>query len=458
MASIHSRKFKVILGSALFVVTAIGFQNCAKFDAVQGGGYLSNPSLANINDTTVGPLTPDVAMISETDTLQITQTNGADSGDFVVVAGSGSVNPVTGLYTPYANNTDAIIGRPDANGNWSYTFVKVASPGMPMALSPAAVLLGPGQKAKLSATGGTPPYFYSISAGSHSTLDSVTGIVTAGVYEETLLVTATDADGKTAISSVEIKNGTSPSMAVLHTPNPMISGKDVTFVVFGGTAPYTLELVSGGGTVVDQTYSPGNYLGVSTFKITDAHGQIIHMSSSVIDDPTIPYVAGTQTFSTPGTYTFTVPAYHTLSVVVKGAGGGGGGRSNGPYTPGSSGGAGAVTSFNANLIANAGGGGAGGAWLGRCGYTGAAGTASGGAIQVTGGGSAGGAPGAYGIGDCGGYGGAGGRVEASYIKGDFAIGTTITVVIGAGGASGYDGGGSHSAAVGTAGAVILNWN
>ena len=75
-------------------------------------------------------------------------------------------------------------------------------------------------------------------------------------------------------------------MKVLNTPNPMITGLNTTFVVAGGTSPYTLELITGNGSIAGQVYSPGSFIGAASFRITDAKGQAIHMSTHVIDDPT----------------------------------------------------------------------------------------------------------------------------------------------------------------------------
>lgn len=460
MKHFNRRRLKLVLSfTGATLLLSLGFQNCAKFNANSGEGFGSSssflPSSAN-GVTVTGPLTPDVATISPTDTLQITQSNDGGSGNYQLIAGAGSVDPLTGVFTPAGATTDAIIGRPDSNNNWTYTFVKVTSSTSSLALSPAAALIAPSKQVKFSAAGGQAPYTYTLSA-SHASVDSGTGLFTAGAVEETVVVTATDANGKIAQSSLEVKNS-AVGMAVLHAPNPMIAGNDVTFVVVGGTAPYTLQLLSGSGTVNGQVYTPSLNPENASFKITDSMGQVITLNSSVIDDPSLPaVVAGATTFSTPGTYSFTVPNFVSMSVSVKGAGGGGGGTGYNSSYYGHAGTAGTVTSFG-SLIANAGGGGNGGGWFGYCGATGAAGTASGDSSATTGGGNAGGSPGGWGLGDCGGYGGAGGSVSATYTRSTLARGTVITIVIGSGGTGGLAGSGSGGGVAGANGSVTITVN
>ncbi len=147
--------------------------------------------------------------------------------------------------------------------------------------------------------------------------------------------------------------------------------------------------------------------------------------------------AATQTYSTPGTYTFTVPSYSSLSVDVKGAGGGGGypvfywGYAHG-YD-------GTYSEFgSATAVRGNGGGG----WWNPYGWPppAIAGTASGGDINTTGGGSPAGYTNADACvgsdyNDC--RGGAGGGAVKSWTSGAGGAPTTgssVTVVVGTAGA------------------------
>lgn len=179
---------------------------------------------------------------------------------------------------------------------------------------------------------------------------------------------------------------------------------------------------------------------------------------------------GSQAWSSPGTYSFTVPAFHTLSVIVKGAGGGGGGGGASFYGYvyyGGVGGVGGQSSFGPNLIAA---GGAGGPVSGTY-YDmsprspGANGQGSGGDTNTTGGGAN---PGSYGYNfslpfyyDYGGNGGYGGRADKAYLPEALAFGSTVQIVVGAGGVAGTQTlspwGGSLPTA-GQPGSVEISWS
>ncbi len=158
--------------------------------------------------------------------------------------------------------------------------------------------------------------------------------------------------------------------------------------------------------------------------------------------------ANDEIYDTSGTYTFTVPTFSSLSVEVWG--GGGAGQRAGYYCSGAAQ-AGGQSSFNYAVVANGGSGGGS-----SCGYQagagGAGGSATGGDTNLSGnpGSSATGAtPGigggtSYGAGGdgqangaylAGGGGGEGGYAKKTYSSGQLAAGTSVTVIVGAGGVS-----------------------
>lgn len=214
--------------------------------------------------------------------------------------------------------------------------------------------------------------------------------------------------------------------------------------------------------------------------------------------PACTSTSGSQSYTTGGTYSFTVPCFVSLTVTVSGAGGGGGGFEGGynGYPISAQALAGEDSSFNGTVIGRGGtrGHGANMFTVGA-GFGGDDGTASGGDTNVTGGGAAGG----YGMwvsGQSDGYGGNsktstrenqtrevppvmnpdqrtlavttrnnstnggnGGLATKTYGAGQLTPGSTVTVVVGRGGAgenasnfiayTGYDG---------EPGTVTISWN
>lgn len=188
---------------------------------------------------------------------------------------------------------------------------------------------------------------------------------------------------------------------------------------------------------------------------------------------------GSSNYTSPGTYSFIVPNFNSLSVDVRGAGGGGGGVEifDGDFGvvahAGSNGTAGGQSYFG-SVIGNGGGGGtkgngtvytfSGNPWSFSDGSAGAAGTASGGTTNTTGGGSSGGAgavEGTYSAGACnGGPGGAGGRSLRTYTIGELTVGASITVVVGTRGSPGVmdPALNGSQAGYGAHGAVYISWS
>jgi hypothetical protein len=197
-------------------------------------------------------------------------------------------------------------------------------------------------------------------------------------------------------------------------------------------------------------------------------------------------ISGSQSYDTPGTYTLdmTVIPYNTMTISVYGAGGGAAYYNTGSYGEGTNGGTSSVVISQGTVQATGGQRGlvysiasTGGTGSGPTGTTSATGTSSAQANPYptggTGAGPLGGAGGVwtgtqYGIAPGGGGGGystlspggnfrsvsgGGGGGYASFVTTQ-SIGSTVTIIVGAGGTAA----GGVSAAVGGAGRVILTWS
>jgi len=228
----------------------------------------------------------------------------------------------------------------------------------------------------------------------------------------------------------------------------------------------------------------------------------ISLSDFYNKQPTDPATTGSQTFSTPGTTTFTVPLYrNSLTVQIWGAGGGGGGYGSSAvysyaggnssfydaYASGGNGGQMAGTSIYGGNVYGAGGAGGSSAYGnsiilgGNAGYAGDSGILGVGAGAPNGGGNAtpgfrqtpaqyGTFPGGGGAGfyyDTGGKfpavaggGGSGAFAQSVWAGGAFAAGSSITVVVGAGGQSGTDSSSGYYpyGGVGGNGQVYVVWS
>lgn len=142
---------------------------------------------------------------------------------------------------------------------------------VPLALSVAEISLYAGGTYALSATGGVPPYQYSVSQGS-GTIDASSGLYTAPAQPGTETVRVTDLVDSTSEATVHvlapISFTISPSSVTLGV------GTSITFTAAGGVPPIVFSIVSGSGTVDAGTglYTAPAAPGTELVRATDAQG------------------------------------------------------------------------------------------------------------------------------------------------------------------------------------------
>ena len=161
------------------------------------------------------------------------------------------------------------------NGNSSLTILST---------SPPAGTVGVGYSYSLAASGGNPPYTWSISAGSLPAGLSIVGSAiegtptTAGTSSFTLKVT--DSSSNTATANLSITIGSSGNLTITSTTPPsgtVGTGYSYPLTASGGTPPYTWSIVSGslptglnlsGNLISGTPAAPGTFS--FTVKVTDS--------------------------------------------------------------------------------------------------------------------------------------------------------------------------------------------
>lgn len=167
---------------------------------------------------------------------------GPYAWDLTAAPSGGSIAAGTGLYTAGATGgvTDTVRVR-DGNGAAATAPVDV---GLALGLAPAAPAAGPGCPVDFTASGGQPPYVYSIeSAGSGTPSIDGTGDYLAGLSgPATDVVRVTDDAGATVDRSVAV--GPRTAIAPASSSIPALSSLDLV-ASSGGGAPYTFTLTAG---------------------------------------------------------------------------------------------------------------------------------------------------------------------------------------------------------------------
>lgn len=138
--------------------------------------------------------------------VQVTVTGGAAPFTYTLTTNGsgGSVNPMTGAYTAgtKGGTTDVITVR-DAN-NATVTITVQVGPGV--TITPFSGSAKAGQTVNLTATGGSGSglHWTVVSSGSGGTVNSTTGVYTAGSHAGTDVIRVTDSLGNTADTSIPV--------------------------------------------------------------------------------------------------------------------------------------------------------------------------------------------------------------------------------------------------------------
>ncbi len=222
-------------------------------------------------------------------TAYFSAAGGTSPYTFSVLSGGagGTINSSTGTYTaPGSSGTDTIQVKDATGQTANATLTVVAAP--PLAISPSSLTLNPNDTYSFTATGGVPPYTYSLSSGSGSITSG--GIYTApATAPASATIKVTDGVGATAVtttgvSTVTMSTFTSPSGPLLLSPATVTisENQSLTLVASGGTpnatSPYyTLSTTKGqigNGAMTtnsyEGTYTAAGVLGANSAKLKDS--------------------------------------------------------------------------------------------------------------------------------------------------------------------------------------------
>jgi hypothetical protein len=158
-----------------------------------------------IDDTSL-IISPATVIVPMNSTVTFTASGGRPPYSFALVAGTGSVDAGTGLYTAPGTAGNAAVRVTDSKGQRSDAAVTVITTVGALAISPPLVTMGPGGSLRFMATGGTPPYTFSLTANGSGTasVDAATGDYTAGVSLGTDQVQVMDSASATRTATVTV--------------------------------------------------------------------------------------------------------------------------------------------------------------------------------------------------------------------------------------------------------------
>jgi alpha-tubulin suppressor-like RCC1 family protein len=246
---------------------------------------LGNTSDANVTVTEALAISPLGSNVLVTNTKAFSAMGGVPPYVFSVSIGGGSIDSGIGLYTAPAAAGEATIQVTDSQNATASTSVSIFET---LVINPTTATTQILTMVQFGATGGLGALSYSVATGT-GTIDAGTGAYTAPGVAESSTVVVTDTIGNTATATLTIL----APLAVTPTTKTLASNNQFTFVASGGTAPYTYQVLNGGGTVTNAgLYTAPSAAGTATVQLTDSLNATVEATVTIIS-PSKFYAGGT---------------------------------------------------------------------------------------------------------------------------------------------------------------------
>lgn len=242
-------------------------------------------STKRVNIEVINPLTvPEENIITTVNkSLVINPAGGLPPYSYTKVSGLGTITS-SGAYTAASSPGTDIIKVTDSSGlGLEKTITIEVKEGISLIAPSPYITIN--QSQTYSATGGLPPYTYSMLSG-RGTIDPNSGLYQSGSLEGDGFIQVFDALGNTDETIIQV-------LGVLDLNIPgggMVVNQSKTISGVGGLAPYTYEIVTGGGTLSGANYTAPGSAGSVTLKVKDALNQEvqkivgIHQVLSIVDN------------------------------------------------------------------------------------------------------------------------------------------------------------------------------
>lgn len=185
-------------------------------------------------------ISPTAGTLAVSNTLQFEAKNAANPVSYLVLSGPASIDD-SGLLTAGSDAGTVVVQAEDALSRTAQATITI-NPALE--ISPTSGTLAVNQVQDFSASGGVPPYSYSIVSGGGSILAS-SGRFTAPSAAADVVLRVTDSLLNTAEASVTVVD----PVKIAPTTKTLAVGNSYTFGASGGVPPYVFALVSGGGAI-----------------------------------------------------------------------------------------------------------------------------------------------------------------------------------------------------------------
>lgn len=282
------------INSSTGVYTAPATAGSATIRVTDGLGNISN-STVTINAALA--ISPASQIVLANSTITFSSSGGVSPYTYSVLSGGGSINSSSGAYTAPGTNGSAVVRVSDTLGNTADSNVTVTTI---LGITPATKTLAVNNAFTFSATGGTSPFTFSIFSGG-GTVNSATGIFTAGATSGSTSLRVTDSLGATANATITVN----PALAITPSTATIASTGTQSFSSSGGVSPYTYSINSGPGSINSSTglytaASAGTVVVRVTDSLTNTSDAALTVNGPLTVSPVTAYVvAGSDLALTP---------------------------------------------------------------------------------------------------------------------------------------------------------------
>ncbi len=195
------------------------------------------------------------------------------------LAGGGIIDPNNGQIAGLCAGTNYTVVATDGNSNTSFATVSVTGPSLVsnsiFATTQPSCMPGCDGTAQSIGSGGTPPYFYSITPNTFNGINQNTGAATGLCAYTTYTISVSDANGCTSSTSVQLAQNPIPTINITNFTNPScVPGCDgsIQTNIVGGFPPYGYQISPPGPILVNNNGFTNMCSGVYNITLIDANG------------------------------------------------------------------------------------------------------------------------------------------------------------------------------------------
>ncbi len=193
------------------------------------------------------------------------------------IGGTGENLTVGGTYTAPSDTTGTATVRVTDGVSATSDASVTVTPAAALAISPSTVTLNLADSISFSASGGVPPYTYSLVTPIGGTGEGLAGGTYTAPSDTTGTATVRVTDGVSATSDASVTVTPAAALAISPSTVTLNLGDNISFSAAGGVPPYTYSLftpiIGTGESLVSNTYTaPSDTTGTATVRVTDNVG------------------------------------------------------------------------------------------------------------------------------------------------------------------------------------------